>query len=117
MRLTDARETITAAREQGWSRSFRDLPLSDGSIAKAGETQVEVASADAKGSITYVFNFATSRAHRLRPDSVREIPLEKITPALIDAGRAFAGALAEKAPELVWKKGEPFRLRFKTPAA
>ncbi len=115
VRLTDARETIETARGMGWSRSFRDLPLSDGTIAKAGATQVEMRTEDAKGSLTHVFNFEAGRAHRLRPDSVREVPLEKVDANIVDAGRAFADALKEKAPELVWKKGEPFRLRFKTP--
>ncbi len=117
VRLNDARETIEAAREQGWSRSFRDLTLSDGSTAKAGGNQVEFSTIDAKGRLTHVFNFEANRAHRLRPDSAREIPMEKADAAIVDAGRAFADALKEKAPELVWKKGEPFRLRFKTPEA
>ncbi|MDF3025366.1 MAG: hypothetical protein K0R10_2727 [Alphaproteobacteria bacterium] len=116
VRLTDAKTGADSAATNGWKQSTRELPLSDGTVAKPDESQVEVTRLDAQlGAVMYVFNLNAERVHRIRGGVVQEIPLQQLPdPALLDEARHFHDSLRTEAPVLEWKKGEPFRLRFKT---
>ncbi len=115
VRLTDAKTNADTAATNGWKQSTRELPLSDGTVSKADDSQVEVTRLDAKlGAVMYVFNLNAERVHRIRGGVAQEIPLQQLPdPALLDEARHFHESLRTSAPELEWKKGEPFRLRFK----
>ncbi len=115
VRLTDAKTSADTAATNGWKQSTRELPLSDGSTALPDESQVEVTRLDAKlGAVMYVFNLNAERVHRIRGGVAQEIPLSQLPePALLDEARHFHDSLRTEAPVLEWKKGEPFRLRFR----
>ena len=115
VRLTDAKNTADTAATHGWKQSTRELPLSDGTTSKPDDSQVEVTRLDAKlGAVMYVFNLNAERVHRIRGGVAQEIPLNQLPePALLDEARHFHESLRTEAPVLEWKKGEPFRLRFK----
>ncbi len=115
VRLTDAKTNADTAATNGWKQSTRELPLSDGTVSKPDESQVEVTKLDAKlGAVMYVFNLNAERVHRIRGGVAQEIPLQQLPdPALLDEAKRFRDSLCTEAPELEWKKGEPFRLRFK----
>lgn len=113
-RMMDARRTADEAAAQGWKQSTRDLPLTDGGVAKADSSQVEITKHDAiHGAITYVFNLAANRAHRIKGPLAQELPEALVDPALAEQARQFLESTQTVAPSLEWKKGEPFRLRFK----
>ncbi len=113
-RMVDAQKTVEDATSHGWKMSGRDLPLSDGSILKADASQVEITRKDAlEGAITFVFNYASERAHRIKGAVVQELPKSDIDQTLAEEGKQFLESLQTQAPSLEWKKGEPFRLRFK----
>lgn len=115
VRLSDAKTTADSAATNGWKQSTRELPLSDGTVAKPDDSQVEVTRLDAKlGAVMYVFNLNAERVHRIRGGVAQEIPASQLPdPALIDEARHFHDSLRTEAPVLEWEKGQPFRLRFK----
>jgi hypothetical protein len=115
VRMGDARNACRAACEKGWKHSRRELPAQDGQ-QKPDMSQVEITKPGADGAITYVFNFNAARAHKITGALVQEMPLDRFPDrALVEEARSFLECSSTGAPQLVWKKGEPFRLRFGPP--
>jgi hypothetical protein len=49
---------------------------------------------------------------------VQEMPLDRFPDqTLVQEAKSFLDCSSAGAPQLVWKKGEPFRLRFGPPPA
>ncbi|MDE1151953.1 MAG: hypothetical protein PW788_05380 [Micavibrio sp.] len=119
VRMTDAKTAIAEAAARGWKPSDRALPASDDAKAPtAPQVEITLPVEGKKSGITYVFNFSAvdqaARIHRVTADTMQEIPAKKLPDAaLLDEGRVYAESLGTQMPELSWKKGEPFRLRFK----
>ncbi|HYD19365.1 MAG TPA: hypothetical protein VEF76_12890 [Patescibacteria group bacterium] len=115
VRLTDAKTTADYAATQGWKPSTRDLPLQDGSLQKADDSQVEIAKLDPKdGAVMYVFNLNAGRIHRIKGGLAQEIPPSQLPDTnLLDDAKTFRDSLNMQAPALEWHKGAPVRLRFK----
>lgn len=115
-RMTDAQKFAEAAAAQGWKQSNRELPLEGGGTVKpdpSHQAEITMLEKGFEGAVTYVFNYAAGRAHRIHGALTQEIPAEKIDPALAEQGKQFLECLQTEAPAVEWKKGEPFRLRFK----
>lgn len=113
-RIVDAKRSFEEAVNKGWKISDRNLPLPDGSIALAGAEQAEITlGLEREAQVTYVFNYSTNRAHRIQGSVAQEIPRQHVDKELAAEGREFLDSIHVEAPALEWKKGEPFRLRFK----
>lgn len=113
-RIVDAKRSFEDAVRKGWKISDRNLPLPDGSIALAGAEQAEITlGLEREAQVTYVFNYSANRAHRIQGSVAQEIPRQHIDKELATEGREFLDSIHVEAPALEWKKGEPFRLRFK----
>lgn len=117
VRMADARNACHIACEKGWKHSTRELPAQDGQ-QKPDLSQVEITKNGDAGAITYVFNFNASRAHKISGALVQEMPLDRFPDQqMVEEARSFLECSSTGAPQLVWKKGDPFRLRFGPPPA
>lgn len=116
VRVRAQKEILRETVEKGWQHSSRWLPDADGTIVAPGAQQVEISTRDKADGLplTYVFNFSAERAHRLKGNVAHTFTFAQLdNPDLVDEGRAFLTASRVATPELVWKKGDPFRLRLK----
>lgn len=112
VRVTDARETLQRLSRAGWRLSQRvaeeDLPVQG--------LQAEIALREGRRSVVYLFNENASRIHRFDGPAVRDVTPAKLPDAqLAEDAKQFLAAAQIRPPELLWKKGEPFRLRFNGP--
>ncbi|TAL30278.1 MAG: hypothetical protein EPN97_12705 [Alphaproteobacteria bacterium] len=101
---------------KGWKLSERWMPNEDGALTPPGSGLVEIDVRDRSNGkpLTFVFNYAAGCAHRLDGAQTCTFGFGQISDtALLDEGRAFLDSCRVATPELVWKKGEPFRLRLK----
>jgi hypothetical protein len=120
VRVATQKAVNREAREQGWRESRRLLQGDDTAPAGPCVAEAEISVPGPSGAVVYAFNFAAQRAERIEGARVQLLTLDQVAeqPAgqtLLEQGRAFVESGRETAPELVWQKGEPFRLRFKGP--
>jgi hypothetical protein len=115
VRVAAQKEARRDALAKGWKQSERWLPNDDGVSAPPGSEQVEISVKDKDGlPLTYIFNYAAGSAHKLKGDLTQNFALREVDDRnLVEEGRAFVEAANSTIPELVWQKGEPFRLRLK----
>jgi hypothetical protein len=116
VRVRAQKETLRESLAKGWKYSSRWLPNDDGTIVSPGTEQVEIGVRDAADGqpLTYVFNYSANRAHKLKGNVAHTFSFAQLdSQSLLEEGRAFLTSSRAATPELVWKKGEPFRLRLK----
>lgn len=115
VRVAAQKEICRDALAKGWKQSERWLPNDDGAVLPPNLSQVEISVKDKDGlPLTYIFNYSAERAHTIKGELTRTLSLNEVSdPALVGEGRAFLDSCNNGTPELVWKKGEPFRLRLK----
>lgn len=120
VRVAGQKAIHRAAVAKGWKLSERWLPNDDGVLTPPGAALAEISVTDRTDGkpLTYVFNYIAERAHRLDGRKTCTFGFGQIADTgLVDEGRAFVESSRIATPELVWKKGEPFRLRLKAPGA
>jgi hypothetical protein len=115
VRVTGQKEIYRQSLARGWKHSERWLPNDEGVVVPPGADQVEVPARDKDGlPLTYVFNYSADRAHKIKGELAQTVGFSEVDDAaLVQEGRVFLDSMKVDTPELVWKKGQPFRLRFK----
>ena len=115
VRVAAQKECYRDMLAKGWKQSERWMPSEEGAATPPTLEQVEVCVKDKDGlPLTYIFNFTAERACKIKGDLTQVLSLNEVSdPALVGEGRAFVDSSSRGTPELVWKKGEPFRLRMK----
>lgn len=115
VRVAAQKEIHRESLAKGWKQSARDFQLEDGTMPPTRGLQAEIAVRDTAGStLVHVFNYNAERANVLSGEVVRSFAFSELPDrGLLEEGRAFIESCAIDMPQLVWKKGEPFRLRFK----
>ncbi len=115
VRVNGQKEIYRQSLARGWKSSERWLPNDDGTVVPPGADQVEICSRDKDGlPLTYVFNYSANRVHKIKGELAQAVEFTQVCDAgLAQEGRIFLDSMRIDTPELVWKKGQPFRLRFK----
>lgn len=117
VRVAAQKEVNRDSLAKGWKASERWLPNAQGVILPPGADQVEISVKDKDGGkLTYIFNYSAERVHQIKDDIQRIVEFSEFEKQqLVQEGKTFLESSRAGTPELVWKKGDPFRLRCNGP--
>ena len=115
VRVAAQKDTYRDGLTKGWKQSERWLPNDEGVAQPPDAAQAEISVKDSDGlPLTYIFNYSAGNGYKLKGEQMLNFSLpEADKPELAAEGRAFMDSCSSTIPELVWQKGEPFRLRLK----